>query len=357
MSLPRVGQKSLKIRARARNDGEGKRSRQAPRPRVRPFVAAQGEGFIASLEQRRVSPHTIRAYRADVHQLLAWLDDRGLNGADLDRRLCRTYVGELVAGGASASTVQRKVTSLRAYVSFLADAGVLEDGIADTLPLPKRPKVLPRVVSQQEAELLLAQAAKDADRIYVPIAAQPIAGSISEAIPGQKPGEGFHSGMRDLALMELLYGCGLRSAEAVGLELADVRRDEGMLIVRGKGSKTRTVPFCEKTIAAVEAWLEVRPPSRCDNLLVTVNGNPLNTSDVRRIVAHFAAAAGVACHPHTLRHACATHLLEGGADLRSIQEFLGHSRITTTEIYTHVSESHLRASYLSAHPRARVKGD
>jgi len=332
----------------ARANSKAKRTRAS---------APQDDSFTASLRQRMVSPHTVRGYRSDTRQLLAWLRSSGLGPADLTSSVCRSYVSELVTGGASAATVQRKVTSLRSYVKFLAGEGLVDADLADKLSVPARPKCLPRIVSAEEAERILEQAQAESGRLHVPLISSPVSEAISEASSGQEHGGSFATGLRDLALLELLYGCGLRSAEAVGLRLEDVRRDEGMLIVRGKGRKTRMVPFCEKTLTALEAWLVVRPTTAADTVLLTVNGNPLNTSDVRRIVAGVAVRAGVECHPHMLRHACATHLLEGGADLRSIQEFLGHSRITTTEIYTHVSEAHLRTSYLSAHPRARAKGD
>jgi len=357
LSLPSSGAISLKNRARARGarqDSQRRRQHEAA-------VEAQAAPFLASLEQRKVSPHTLRAYRGDIVQLLRWLDRDDLTAAHLDRDRCRRYVADLSINGASAATVQRKATALRAFIGFLAEAGVVDAEVADKIKVPARPKRLPRVVSAGEAERILAQAEAEAGVRCTAVASRAasvaIAGTISEANPEQKSGleigPEFARGKRDLALLELLYGCGLRSAEACTLKVQDVRRDDGMLIVHGKGEKTRMVPFSERTLDAIDAWLEVRPATPSETILTTVNGNPLATSDVRRIVGRIASRAGVACHPHMLRHACATHLLEGGADLRSIQEFLGHARVTTTEIYTHVSEAHLKATYLSAHPRAR----
>ena len=138
-----------------------------------------------------------------------------------------------------------------------------------------------------------------------------------------------------------------------GLRLEDVRRDQGMLIVHGKGDKTRMVPYAEPTLAAIDAWLAIRPAAKTDHILLTVNRNPLDTSDVRRIVRLAGQRVGLQIHTHSLRHSCATHLMENGADIRAIQELLGHASITTTQVYTHVSETHLRASYNGAHPRAK----
>jgi len=313
-------------------------------------VGRQADGFLDALEVRRVSQHTIRGYRSDLRQLLAWLNNRGLSAAELTRANCRAYASDLAKSGAAPATIARKITSMKAFVAYLADEGLAEEDAALGIRMPKRPRSLPQVLSEREAHLLLTEA-------------KVLAGEFPSDLPNDLPADfrdefrpeipgGICQRKRDLVLLELLYSCGLRSAEACVLRLQDVRRDEGYLIVRGKGEKTRIVPFSPPAIAAIESWLKVRPMSKGDTLLVSMRRRPLSTSDVRRIVAAAGERVGLEVHPHMLRHACATHLLNGGADLRAIQEFLGHSSITTTTIYTHVSETHLKASYNSAHPRA-----
>jgi site-specific recombinase XerD len=328
---------------------QGRKSLKSGRACVRGAAQASGTGeegtgeegtrysailrpFLDDLTSRRVSPHTVRAYRSDLEQFVSWLTDEGLTVAHLDRHVCRRYAGELGMGDAATSTIARKITSMKSYVAFLAREGVLsEDCASIDLKAPRRPKTLPRVLSRDEAASLL------------------------DSLPARLPTDfqpDFRIEIRDRFLLEILYGCGLRSAEACDLKLSDVRRDEGILIVRGKGEKTRRVPYSQVVLEALDAWLRVRPQVEHEGLLTTMNGNPLSTSDVRRIVAAAGKRVGLVVHPHMLRHACATHMLEGGADLRAIQEMLGHASITTTQVYTHVSERHLKASYMGSHPRA-----
>ena len=288
--------------------------------------------FLDDLASRRVSPHTVRAYRSDLEQFVAWLTAEGLTVAHLDRHVCRRYAGQLGMGTSATSTIARKITSMKSYVAFLSREGVLgEDCGSIDIKAPRRPKTLPRVLSTDEAAALL------------------------DSLPDRLPTDfqpDFRVEIRDRLLLEILYGCGLRSAEACDLTISDVRRDEGIIIVHGKGEKTRRVPYSQVVLEALDRWLEVRPQVEHEALLTTMTGNPLGTSDVRRIVSSAGKRAGLTVHPHMLRHACATHMLEGGADLRAIQEMLGHASITTTQVYTHVSERHLKAAYMGSHPRA-----
>jgi len=312
----------------------------------------QAEPFLAELEKRRVSSHTVRAYRADMRQLLAWLRHRGMTAADLNRSVCRQYASDLAASSASPSTIARKVTSMRSFVGFLAESGIMAGDAADDIRTPKRKRSLPSVVSQGEADAIIEAAAK------AMIEAMPsgFTGDFRADFPADFRPENraeICQRIRDLAVLELLYGCGLRNAELCGLLLLDVRRESGMLVVRGKGGKTRMVPYAAATLVAVDRWLAIRPESRTQHLLLTVNKNPLDTGDVRRIVARAGRRVGLDVHPHGLRHACATHLMEKGADIRMIQEFLGHASITTTQVYTRVTETQLRSVYLRSHPRAR----
>ena len=326
------------------------------RSRHEESVQAQASAFLAHLEQRRVSSHTLHAYKADLKQLLAWLDSRGLTAADLDRRTCRGYASELALGAAAPATIARKVTSMKAFVAFLAAAGVVDAEAASGIKTPPRAKALPDTISQEEARLLLAVAERDARRLLVEAGfpddfRASFRAEFREQIQGENRAE-IRLRVRNLALLELLYDCGLRSAEACGLRLEDVRRDDGMLIVHGKGSKTRMVPYLPATLEVIDLWLTARPECSDDHLLLTANCNPLDTSDVRRIVGAAGKRAGLSVHPHQLRHACATHLMEEGVDTRVVQEFLGHASIQTTQIYVHVSGAHMRDVYLRSHPRA-----
>lgn len=346
------GEKSLIMRARVR---VGESDRQ-PASAAHAAASAQIAPFIADLEARRVSPATVRAYRSDLVQLMAWLHEQRMTAAHLSTSVCQQYGSELAMGGAAPSTIARKLTSLRAFVAFLAESGAVEAGIADAVHGPARKKSLPLVPSQEEVVRILDAARQAVLECELPSGFEgEIRGEFRRDFQAENRAE-ICQRIRDRALLELLYGCGLRNAEACGLRLADIRRDQGLLIIRGKGEKTRMVPYAPATLEAIDAWLAIRPDSRTDHVLLTTRQNPLGTSDVRRIVRAAGKRAGVAIHPHTLRHACATHLMEQGADVRMIQEFLGHSSITTTQLYTHVSETQLKRVYLDAHPRAKENG-
>jgi len=325
-------------------DARAKRTKQKKQTRS----IAQAEPFLEALERQRVSHNTLRAYRSDMGSLLAWLEQHGMTAAHLDRAVCRQYASELAESGAAPSTIARKVTSMKAFVAFLADAGVVQQDAASGIKVPRRERSLPAVISQQEAEEVLTAA----DQAIEDCLRSGFATDFRADFRHEMRSE-ICQRIRDRALLELLYACGLRNAEACELRLSDVRRDQGMLIVRGKGSKTRMVPYAPSTLVIIDQWLAFRPDSRADNLLLTTRQNPLDTRDVRRIVMAAGKRVGIEIHPHSLRHACATHLMEQGADIRMIQELLGHASITTTQIYTRVSETQLKAVYMRAHPRAK----
>jgi len=335
------GRRRARANKRPDNDGSSE-----------PTSRDRAEAFIGSLEQRRCSSHTVRAYKSDTVQLLRWLDERGLTPADLDNSTCRDYASELALSTASPSTIARKLTSLKAFIAFLAEVGVGGVGSTEGIKMPRRDKLLPDVLSQEEVERILSVGSELVLRHHLPNEIQSDFRADFLANMGVENRDEICLSVRDLALLEILYGCGLRSAEACDLKVDDVRRDEGVLVVHGKGRKMRLVPFAPATLTAIDRWLVIRQACDNDYLLLTAGQNRLDTSDVRRIVKAAGKRAGVSVHPHQLRHACATHLLNHGADLRSIQEFLGHSSVTTTERYTHVSEAHLKAVYNSAHPRA-----
>lgn len=291
------------------------------------------DGLAADLRRRALAPRTARAYAVDCGQFARWADARGLAPAQVAPRDLRLYVAWLSQSGLAPSSIARKLAALRALFAALRECGVRADSPAELIGSPKRHSVLPRVLRAEELELLL------------------------ERIPGTGPLE-----LRDRALLELAYAAGLRAEELVSLDMGSVSFDEETVRVQGKGGRVRVLPVGEHAIAALARYLErARPALAGDDqraLFVSKSGRRLSTSDVRRrlgkwVRAAVALAPGLAgTHPHALRHSFATHLLEGGADLRSIQELLGHANISTTQVYTRVHSARLRAAYARAHPRA-----
>ncbi len=296
--------------------------------------------LAADLRRRAVSANTLTAYMNDCQQLAAWATSNGVEPEHVDIRTLRRYVAGLSAAGQAASTVARRLAAIRAMFGVQMRLGRITQNPADLISAPKRPRKLPRVLKQEELSHLL------------------------DRIPATKPLE-----QRDRALFELAYSSGLRAEELVTLNLGAVDFDAESVRVEGKGGKTRVVPVGEHALAAVARYLErARPALRSgqlermgdgrEPLFLSKTGRRLGTSDVRRRLRTWthlaqAGAPGLAqAHPHTLRHSFATHLLEGGADLRSIQELLGHATISTTQVYTRVESVRLRAAYARAHPRA-----
>ena len=312
----------------------------APQPRVaQPHTdvaaAADPQGdcaaYLRDLQVRGASAATRRSYSSDLRQLLEWLAERGQTVRGLDRRTVRAFSADLGRRGYAPATLARKLSTLRGLCRFLSERALLPADPTRMLPGPRRRRRLPRVLSLSDVEEMLA------------------------AADGTEP-----LGLRDRMILELLYGCGLRSQEVVGLRLEDVKAGQAQLIVHGKGAKTRVVPLGEEGAAAVRRFMErgraqlLGERRRAEpHLLVSRTGRPLRTSDIRRIVVKYSALAGIdAASPHMLRHAYATHMLERGADLRAIQELLGHASVSTTQVYTHVSGAHLRRVYDLHHPRA-----
>jgi site-specific recombinase XerD len=259
---------------------------------------------------------TRRAYRGDVEEFGRWLSRRGLRVRDVDVRVLTDYASDLGSARPrklAPATIARKLAAVRSFLRFtLGPANVPDAALG-----PRRPRRLPDTPKAVEVEAAL------------------------DALDGDGP-----LALRNQALVELVYSAGLRSAEAVGLELADVDFDREQLHVRGKGGKERVVPLGEEAALLLARYLhEARPrlARRAENaVFLSARGNRLDTSTVRRVFAH----------PHRLRHAFATHLLEGGADLRTIQELLGHSSLSTTQLYSHVDGKRLRRVYDRAHPRS-----
>ncbi|MBS1870900.1 MAG: site-specific tyrosine recombinase XerD [Actinobacteria bacterium] len=290
--------------------------------------------FVAYLElERGLSRNTLEAYRSDLLQFGAWLDATGKDALTVQHTDLAAFVSTLADAGAASTTIQRKVACLRSFYRHLRREEILERDPTAELKGPPRGKKLPQVLTRDEVALLLSQ-----------------------------PRGGSPAALRDRALLELMYACGLRASEAVGIRLEELDLDEGVLRANGKGSKERLVPIGSKAVAALIAYLTVGRPQLVgirDETHVFVNqrGQGLTRQGLYKIVQRHARSAGLAdkMSPHTLRHTFATHLLAGGCDLRSLQEMLGHADIATTQIYTHLSADRLRDVYFAAHPRASAE--
>jgi site-specific recombinase XerD len=286
--------------------------------------------FDADLRRRGMAEKTRRAYGVDLGQFALWCTAQGIEPVQVTPRTLRRYAALLSDRRNVAATVARKLASLRAFYRVLREHGHLAQNPAGLMPAPKRPASLPKVLRPDELAALL------------------------EGIPATTPLE-----VRDRALFEVAYACGLRAEELVDLDVASVDFDGEELRVEGKGAKTRIVPVGEPALRALARYLERARPALAVEpdeaaLFLSKSGRRLSTSDVRRRLRVWARRAAVqgGVSPHALRHSFATHLLEGGADLRAIQELLGHSSISTTQIYTRVESARLRAAYARSHPRA-----
>jgi integrase/recombinase XerC/integrase/recombinase XerD len=289
--------------------------------------------FERDLGRRGAAEKTRRAYRVDLAQFAGWASARELEPSTIDHRALRRYAAGLTERGQAPATVARKLAALRGFFRSLVALGERADNPAELLSSPKRPQHLPRVLGPAEVAALL------------------------DRIPTATPLE-----LRDRALFELAYASGLRAEELVSLDLDAIDFDGERVRVEGKGGRTRIVPAGEHALRAVERYLMRARPALDDlserALFLSKTGRRLSTSDVRRrlrvwtarAAAHAPAAAGL--NPHALRHSFATHLLEGGADLRAIQELLGHASISTSQVYTRVESARLRSTYLRSHPRA-----
>jgi integrase/recombinase XerC len=286
------------------------------------------------------SAHTRAAYAHDVDEFVGWCARGDLEPGDIDRRVLRRYLAYLDTRGFAPASVARKAAGVRAYLRYLRRHCVIEHDPAASLRAPKGANRLPRVPRVEEANALVDTAAE-------------ATGSEDELDPAE-----LAIVLRDLAVLEVLYGAGLRVAECCGLRREDVDLRRGLITVLGKGSKVRRVPIGEPALDALRAWLDRGRPELVtsdtppDVIFVNRRGHVLTPRDARRILARFPLADGRTLHPHALRHAYATHLLEGGADLRAVQELLGHADLATTQIYTHVTRDRLRAVYEATHPRA-----
>ncbi len=280
------------------------------------------------LRRRGAAERTRRAYGTDAGQFAGWAQGRGLTVEAVDARALRRYAAALSERRLEATTVARKLASLRALYRVLRDHGEVPANPAELVAAPRRAAKLPRVLNADEVAALL------------------------DRIPTSTPLE-----LRDRALFEMAYACGLRVEELVNLDLGSLDTDAEELRVEGKGKRTRVVPVGEHALRALGRWLtRGRPALSAEDpaLFLSKSGRRLSTSDVRRRLRTWARHAAVqgGVSPHALRHSFATHLLDGGADLRAIQELLGHAGISTTQIYTRVESARLRTAYTRSHPRA-----
>jgi len=291
-------------------------------------VSWEQDGFVRSLSA--VAANTVSAYTDDVAQFVTWAERAGLSGpAEVDRLVLRRYLAFLATRRFARRSIARKAAALRRYFGWLRRTGAIAADPSTRLSAPRGDARLPHVLRPAELDTLLTPA----------IADDPV-------------------GLRDVAVVELLYGSGLRVGELCGLRLADLTfdPDRAVVTVWGKGSKQRQVPMGEPSADALRAWLHhgraalvVAGVTPDDAVFLNRRGRALSPRDTRRILDRRAANP---THPHALRHTFATHLLDGGADLRAVQELLGHADLATTQLYTHVSKERLRTVYDATHPRA-----
>jgi len=326
------------------------------------------KSFLAYLKlNRHVSPHTVRAYESDVTQYLAWIAGEtgkkmsALGPDDLDMTSARSHLAELNRAGKARSSVARKLSALRTFMKYLRREDIMDHDPTAMAVAPKRDQTIPTHLSEPEIERLI-----------------------------ETPNTGDPLGRRDRAILELFYASGLRLSELVSIDLEHLNLSERMVRVMGKGGKERLVPFNQSTLSALKTWMHDRagilasrqpaPPPRSptgkraakaglakkplkadlgDPLFVNYRGRRLTGRSVDRLLRRYVAQCStrMGISPHALRHSFATHLLQRGADLRAIQELLGHSRLSTTQRYTHVNAAQLIDVYRKSHPRASVSAE
>ena len=318
--------------------------------------------YLSYLEgPRQASPHTVRAYTGDLEDLLEFCDRLGRRLADVDHKTLRSYLANLETRGLARNSIKRRASTVRRFYRFCQREGLVASDPAELLVLPKARHRLPKVLKATEVGRVLSYAEE------------------LTAAKGDEPPK--PEAWRDLALVEMLYDAGLRAGEACALAREDLDLSKGWLrVVQGKGRKDRVVPLADPAVVAITAYLAhgrdelVRRNSKGDGrrdekgtatlersgvgvstaLFLNSLGRPMTTRDVRRVIHRLGAGAldGRPTWPHLLRHSFATHLLEGGADIRSVQELLGHADVGSTQVYTHVTSERLRSVYDATHPRA-----
>jgi integrase/recombinase XerC len=295
-------------------------------------LAAQIDRYVQELERRGVSAHTVRAYAADLAQFLEYLSPPESTPPDLhaiDVLTLREWLVGLYGRNLATVTIRRKLAAVRGLFGFLRREGLVKANVGRLVSTPKAPQRVPEVMTAGQANALV------------------------DGVGTGEPERPFPA--RDRAIFELLYGCGVRVSELAGIDLGDIDRSERWLRVRGKGRKERQVPMPGKAAEALERYLSERPVARDQSaLFLNHRDGRLTDRGIREIVKFYATllSGDPSIHPHSFRHAYATHLLADGADLRAIQELLGHARLSTTQKYTQVSLTGLMAVYDSAHPKA-----
>lgn len=295
-------------------------------------LAEQIARFLAGLQRANASEHTVRNYAADLAQLTNYFAVPGQAATTveaLDTLALREWFGGLYKLNLSVVTIRRKLATVRSFFKYLMKERLLAVNPSRPLRTPKIPKRLPKVISEEQAGTLIDGVGAD---------------TLDRPFP-----------KRDLAIFEILYGCGLRVSELCGMNLEDIDRTERWVRVRGKGKKERQVPYGSKAATALDAYLAIRHAQALEKAVFTSSrGARINDRVVRGVVKFYSRmlSGDDSLHPHSLRHAYATHLLNDGADLRAIQELLGHARLTTTQTYTQVSLTDLMAVYDKAHPKA-----
>ena len=296
-------------------------------------LARQIELYLANLRRENASGHTLDAYASDLAQLLTYLSPAGLEPPApnaLDLLALREWMAALYREQLTPVSIRRKLAAVRGLFAFMLREGVVPVNTARLLRTPKAPQKLPEVMTPEQANTLVDAVALD--RLGRPHPA------------------------RDRAIFEFLYGCGVRVSELAGIDVDDLDRSEGWIRVRGKGRKERQIPLTGKASAALDRWLDDRRPLPHERaVFLNYRGARLTTRGISKIVKLYATVltGDPSVHPHSFRHAYATHLLADGADLRAIQELLGHARLSTTQKYTQVSLTDLMAVYDKAHPKAK----
>lgn len=280
--------------------------------------------------EKGLSKNSLESYRRDLASLSSWSEKNGIELVALTRKDLREWLTDLAAKKLSESTRRRMVSAVRGFFKFLAFDGHINKNPAEELDTPQKGFYLPRFLNQAEIDELLAA-----------------------------PDVSTETGLRDRAILEMMYACGLRVSEAVNLKIGDLEIDLGILTCKGKGSKTRRIPVGKSALEWVKSYLALRRKNdnfNSEELFVTPAGKPLTRQGIFNAIKGYAEKLGFdGVSPHTLRHSFATHLIQNSADVRSVQQMLGHADISTTQIYTHITDAHLRKSYEKFHPRASAK--
>ena len=303
----------------------------SPAKNGRTEIQKAADRFLRTLAQRNASKHTLKAYATDLDKFAEHVGPLSWRG--IDHLTIRGFLSQLYDQGLDKTSVARALAAVRSLYRWLAQEGIVEQNPAALVSTPRLSKRLPRVPTVEEMNAVL-----DGDMPEVAAFAE-----------------------RDRLMFELLYGCGIRNSEMVGINVHDIRLSDEVILIRGKGKKERYVPFGEAVKAALATYLPARERILSEKkrntaaLLVNLRGGGMTTRSVGRIIKRIAVAKGLSpdVHPHTLRHAFGTHMLEEGADLRAIQEMLGHERLSTTQRYTQLSMKHVLQVYDRTHPRAK----